>query len=278
MSDPRLIDEIVPFADNGLYGLLTRRSKDPVSGPVLVLLNPGVIPRSGPFRLHVRLARRLAKAGIATFRFDLPGIGDATPDTTVTRMQAVTMALDAVQRHTGVNTFVMGGLCLGADLAWKAALQDPRIVGMLQIDGFARIDYWYYQAWAKDHFRWPPVRALAAIARLAIRRLRPVEEFGREWPARGEERVQLRAMLDRGVKVFALYTGGIAAYFRDPRQFASTYANAADDPQMRFEFWPDCDHVFFAESDRVRLIDAVSTWYESAFHCSRPVERLRVSA
>lgn len=265
MTKPRPQDEIVPLGDSGMFGLLTRAGREPVNGPVLILLNSGVIPRSGPYRLHVRLGHQLAQAGIATFRFDLPGIGDAMPDSQLTRLQTVVMALDALERHTGVRSFVLGGLCIGADLAWSTALEDSRIAGMLLIDGLARTGYWYYRAWARAHFKSPLLQFPAAIAWLVLQRLRSAEVYDREWPVRGQERAQLHTLMERGVRLFALYTGGVSVYFRDARQFASTYAVATDDPRVRFEFWPDCDHIFFTESDRVRLIEAVQDWYLATF-------------
>lgn len=260
-----MIEEIVHLGNSGLFGLLTRSGCEPVQGPVMVLLNPGVIPRSGPFRLHVRMAHQMARRGGATFRFDLPGIGDAMPDTPMTRLQVVVMALDAIEQHTGVRVFVIGGLCLGADLAWTATLHDRRIIGIFQIDGLARIDYWFHLAWAREHFRWSSTRFLAAATRHTFKRFRPAEMFERNWPEPGKERAQLRKLLDRGVRMFVLYTGGITDYFRDPRQFVSTYSKAANDQKVRFAFWPECDHIFFAESDRIRVIDAVTDWYAAEF-------------
>ena len=259
------MDEIIHLGDSGLFGLLSRDSVQPIRGPVMVLINPGVIPRSGPFRLHMRLGRRLAERGIATFRFDLPGIGDTMPSAALTRLEAVSAALDAVQKHTGVSTFVLGGLCLGADLAWTAAVQDPRIVGLLQIDGLARAGYWFHFGWAKRRFPSLPLRSLAAIAHWAMAKLKPQGEFDRDWPAPGMERRQLNILLDRGVQLFALYTGGISDYFRDARQFAATFALPAHQPGVRFEFWSDCDHVFYTEADRLRLIQSVQDWYLNAF-------------
>ena len=46
------------------FGLLSGGDASVQGGTCLLLLNAGFIHRSGPFRLHVRLARRLAQAGI----------------------------------------------------------------------------------------------------------------------------------------------------------------------------------------------------------------------
>jgi hypothetical protein len=65
--------------------------------------------------------------------------------------------------------------------------------------------------------------------------------------------------------VFALYTGGVANYFLHPRQFADTFGNAAADPHVQFQYWPDVDHLFYRPADRARLIDQLCTWTQSRF-------------
>ena len=47
--------------------------------PTLLLLNAGLLHRVGPFRMHVDLARRLARLGFPVFRLDLSGKGDSEP-------------------------------------------------------------------------------------------------------------------------------------------------------------------------------------------------------
>ena len=61
-----------------LVGVLT----PPVEGSpprdrAVVILNSGIIHRVGANRLHVELARELARAGFRVLRFDLSGIGDS---------------------------------------------------------------------------------------------------------------------------------------------------------------------------------------------------------
>src|SRR3546814_8344723 len=56
-----------------LTGILGGEAHDPAA-PILVLPNAGMVPRAGLFRLHIEMSRRL---GVRTFRFDLPGVGEA---------------------------------------------------------------------------------------------------------------------------------------------------------------------------------------------------------
>ena len=73
-----MIEETPLDLGHGLTGVLTRPAQ-PTRRPLWVLLNAGFIPRSGPFRMHVDLARALAAQGFAVLRVDQPGVGDAPP-------------------------------------------------------------------------------------------------------------------------------------------------------------------------------------------------------
>ena len=55
----------------------------------VLICNAGLQAKAGPFRLGVRLARKLTRIGYHVLRFDYPGIGDSegmlkTPDASVT--------------------------------------------------------------------------------------------------------------------------------------------------------------------------------------------------
>ena len=68
--------------NDALVGVYTapacETSRDtPGDAPTVILLNAGVVHRSGPFRLHVEVARRLASLGYPCFRFDLAYLGDS---------------------------------------------------------------------------------------------------------------------------------------------------------------------------------------------------------
>ena len=45
--------------------------------PGVIILNAGLVNRTGPFRMSVELARLLAENGCNVLRFDLSGIGDS---------------------------------------------------------------------------------------------------------------------------------------------------------------------------------------------------------
>jgi pimeloyl-ACP methyl ester carboxylesterase len=259
------MEEIVDLCA-GMFGLLTRPSGTAVPTSICVILvNAGNMHRCGPFRLHVRLARRLAELGYATLRFDVPGVGDSLRRADKPQHEVMLEMLEQIEARTGYRRFVVGGICAGADTSWHMALADPRIVGLFQLDGLARRGLWFLAGRMARGLRKSPAAWLAWLRSLARARSgepQPIlvtPEDLREWPARGSERGQLAAMLGRGVELFALFTGG-TSYLLHPRQFEGTFGPAAQGAAVRFRHWPECDHLFYAESDRERLIEELADW------------------
>ena len=90
---------------------------------------------------------------------------------------------------------------------------------------------------------------------------RMLEDIGmRDWPVLAAARVELGRLVAREVGVFALYTGGAAAYFTHRAQFAATFGAPTAAACVRFEYWPDCDHMFMRVQDRARLLQAIGDW------------------
>ena len=105
----------------------------PSIGVLLVL--GGAQSRAGSHRQCVTLARRLAAAGVACLRFDLPGLGDspglpAAFDETAPQLGC---AIDTLfQRQPGMQRIVLWGLCDGASacLLYVQQVQDTRVAGL----------------------------------------------------------------------------------------------------------------------------------------------------
>ena len=71
-------EQVFQFGPNEtLTGVFTVPEAINTQRPVVLILNAGITHRCGPFRLHVDIARRLARAGFATMRMDLSGLGDS---------------------------------------------------------------------------------------------------------------------------------------------------------------------------------------------------------
>jgi len=137
-----MIERAVQFVEsNTLYGILTEPSGDMEIKPCgVLLLNAGLVHRAGPNRVYVKLARRLTEAGFTVLRFDFSGIGDSPSRTDALPFHeyAVTETQRAMRFLTeskDLDRFVLIGLCTGADVAFRSACADARVVGVVMING-----------------------------------------------------------------------------------------------------------------------------------------------
>ncbi|MGV8940239.1 MAG: alpha/beta fold hydrolase [Lysobacter sp.] len=263
------MDEIVRFGPGQqLVGILSG-SDLAINAPVLVLPSAGVVPRAGPFRLHVELARRLSAHGVRTFRFDVPGVGEAPRIKGCGAQEATLAALECLAENHGAERFVVGGVCSAADLAWSAAASDQRVRGVVLLDGLAFGGPWFRFALIIGVLR-RPIREWFAVARRLLVRSRstePVLSTGdyRDWPSREDARRQFAQLVAEDVHSLWVYTGGFAGVFLHPRQFAWSFGAAARDRRVAMHYWPDCDHTFFARTHRDRLLDTVVNWLGATF-------------
>ena len=246
---------------NQLVGVLTG---DPhaSSSPILVLPSAGLQPSSGPFRLHVELAEQLAEIGIRSFRFDVPGVGEAPRLAGYDDHGATLAALDALQMRHGASSFVVGGICSAADAGWKAAVNDARVTAVLMLDGVTFTGPWYHYAGTLDRLRRIPLEWRRMLKDMGRKRggngLRSADF--RDWPDHPDARRQFSELVARGVNQLWIYTGGFTDQFQHPRQFQWTFGEAARSPCVAMHYWPDCDHTFFARAHRDRLVGTVKTW------------------
>ncbi|MBK8252242.1 MAG: alpha/beta hydrolase [Polyangiaceae bacterium] len=123
------------------FGILTRPAT-PSDKPALVFMNAGSVHHIGPGRAFVRMARKIADLGYPVFRMDLSGIGESPvapnavsnvpypPNATLDAQAAMT----ALEQAGVAKKFILTGLCSGADIAFRAAVIDERVVGAWMIN------------------------------------------------------------------------------------------------------------------------------------------------
>ncbi|MBJ7574531.1 hypothetical protein [Luteimonas sp. MC1828] len=259
------MDEVIDIPGFG-YGILTpaRRRATPVT---LVLLNAGLTHRVGPFRSYVAIARYLATRSVDVFRFDLPRVGDG-PAAGVSVNAMVAAALDALEREVGSRRFVIGGICSAADMAWHIAQHDPRIAGVWLLDGFAHRGRWFRLARVRKALRRPPWQWPGLAWRL-LRGLRPEEGVYaadiaviRDWPEPKAFRRQSTDLLSRGVRILAMYTGGVSKYMLDRRQLDDTFGKSCRHAGLTTTYWPAFDHTLMSPADRDHVLSSLGDWCE----------------
>jgi pimeloyl-ACP methyl ester carboxylesterase len=268
---------IVFGANDGLVGTITAPdAPTAAAGAGFLLFNAGVIHRVGPHRVNVRVARQLAARGIPSIRFDLAGHGDSARLTGEHSFEAqavidIRAAMDALGSAVNVDRFAIFGLCSGAYHGYAASLADDRVVGLLMFDAyryptFKTHAYHYLKGLRERHL----LRRVAGFVRRGAaglgERLRPsagrdiepqpAPELGRVnfIPSKAEFAAGLRLLLDRGVRIAMVYSGGEIRNYNYQNQFRDTFAPFGIGDRIPATFLPDVDHQASTLADQAELI------------------------
>jgi pimeloyl-ACP methyl ester carboxylesterase len=267
-------------SESGLAGILCEPHGGSARGvPGVLLLNAGLDHHVGPNRLNVDLARHLASLGFTSLRFDLSGLGDSEPrrDQRSDEARAIVDVAEAMEflgERRGISGFVVIALCSGVDPAHVVALRHPRVCGAVFMNG-----YEYPTVRSQRRHRILRLRRLvspASYARWLRRRVGPrlggrgrpevgrAPIFVRSYPPVTQFRADLRAMLDRGVKLLFLYTRHHYDFGR-----IGQFADMIDEPRVpdgiEVEYWPGLDHVLTPVAERGRAVRGIGAWALARF-------------
>ena len=151
-----MTEEAITFDCRGerLLGIL-HHAHEPISEIAVVLVVGGPQYRVGSHRQFVLLARALASAGIAVFRFDYRGMGDSTgePRDFEQISDDIRSALDTfTTRLSGLRGTVLFGLCDAATANAFYALGDERVVGQIALNPWVRTSEGEAQAFIKHYY------------------------------------------------------------------------------------------------------------------------------
>jgi hypothetical protein len=261
-----------------LLGVLTEPpAGTPANGRGVVLLNAGLLHRVGPSRLHVQVARRMASQGFQALRFDFSGIGDsdARRDGLAFEQSAVLEVQEAMDYLTGkgVQDFTLWGLCSGADAAFLTAVADARVGGVVQLDG------WVYRTWRYHLHHYPPKLLRANSWRkllpflwhklaAAVRPRAPdaanenvvVSHYSREFPPKAVVEQRLRTLLERRVRLYYLFSGGMPDHINHAAQFKDCFGALALHDLVTVRYEGSAEHMFSALHHQKLVVDSTSEW------------------
>ena len=234
----------------------------------MIIMTPGMLHNTGPFRLHSDIARSLAQQGVSSLRFDLSGIGEslgvgASGKSIERAASEATEAMDYLMQQHNIQQFILFGLCSGADDSIQAALQDKRIKGVIALDGVA------YQT---PKFKFNEALLLARkmlsldkwmnkLHHLTGNNSAPASlAMGsdiREFPETAELACkELQQLVDNDVQLHFIYTGGTEYY-----NYANQFYDMLPDMQWRgtesTRYFSQMDHVVMLCEDRKLLVDHV---------------------
>lgn len=261
-------------ANSGLVGTLSAVAPSP-GGIAGLLFNAGVVPRIGPNRLNVRIARALAANGIPAMRFDISGRGDSAPARGMEsyEQQAVAdirAAMNLLNERTGASRFALMGICSGAENAFHAALADERVVGVTLMDS-------YHYPTLRTHFNRFRRRAdmqggiVRAGSAWLMRRLRGsrnghaqnsvASSFGSIRPTPETFAAQLRKLLDRGVKIDLLFSGSFLETYNYKNQFRDGFGRFGIVDRLNVEYRPDLDHTLSTAAMQRAMVERTTAWF-----------------
>jgi pimeloyl-ACP methyl ester carboxylesterase len=145
IDTPEARERPVIFGANGLFGILCEPRDRLAFGPVMLITNTAGSVHHGDSRLSVRIAREMARRGIASMRIDARGIGDSPPRTAqgpldlVPSIHASTTIEDvgtaaAWLKRKGYHTVISFGICSGAYSALRASLVEPALTAVIAVN------------------------------------------------------------------------------------------------------------------------------------------------
>jgi pimeloyl-ACP methyl ester carboxylesterase len=228
----------------------------------LVLVSAGLTPKRGPFRLYAELARRVARDGVRTLRFDLGGLGDsrseyAAPLEERTRRE-IRAAVDHLIEDYGLEGVVLCGLCSGAEDSFRAAEGDARVKRVVLVDPFA----YRTRGWLWRHVVYRATRRL--LRALGLHRPLGRAQGGRSlvtyrYMGRAESTRILRGLVERDVRVHFVYTGGARETFNHPSQLRAMFSDVAFDGRVTLDHFAHVGHTQLLEADRRTIVEAIAT-------------------
>jgi pimeloyl-ACP methyl ester carboxylesterase len=254
--------------------------------PGVVLLSSGLLHRVGACRMHVRMARALADAGYVSIRFDFAGLGDSDPrrDTLPFEKSGVLETQEAMAVLADkyeVRQFVLAGLCSGADVAFYAAIEDTRVLSIVQLDPFVyRTSRYYFHRYAPRLLRlesWLNILTGKTYIGPALKKAFGKKKaegdeshadeselvqspYVRAFPPREEVATGLRTLIGRGVKLFHIFSGGQDEHFNYQGQYAASFKDVDFKGLLSEKHLPTATHIFTDLRHQAWLDQAMVDW------------------
>lgn len=283
-----IVEQACTFGQNGtLVGVYTPPVARIESKPCAIFITAGLLHHIGPSRLHVQLSRELSAQNVAGLRFDLSGVGDSETsslggyfvDRSVSEIQ---QAMDYLEKNFGHTHFVLLGLCSGADDSLATAQADPRVCGVVLLNGYAyKAGYFLINRFVK--FYAPRLLNLQKLknrfrsigSKLAgtndadAKALAALDDDYRHIPDRLETEQALFKLTEAKTNLLFIYTGSEHDDYTYEGQFFAMFPKLRGSEHVREHYLKQADHTLILQADR----DVISSWVVNWFEQSPFVRR-----
>jgi len=291
-----MVEKIIKFGQSpSLVGVLTVADESLRRNRCVIISNSGLIHKSGPNRLSVKIARQLALQGVHTFRFDFSGMGDSplsenVQDSLDSNITEIRWAMDKITAVTGITSFALYGLCSAAEVSFRASLEDERVSGLILVDGYyqtpelleqilpiasRKCNIRYYRKHLLDYRRWIKVFTGNSQAiswqklwgRLRHRKTpdavaanRPVRTAARPPIDTGIDK--WNELFNRGLAVQLIYSEGSHYVDLYHQSLAAALKLFRRKKLLEYRLIGNADHTFTPVWPQQRLADLVCRWVE----------------
>jgi pimeloyl-ACP methyl ester carboxylesterase len=277
MQSPALESTPIIFGNSGLFGIRTT-PLEPSSSVGLVMLNSGMLPCAGPFRLHVELARAVSSLGFTTVRLDQSGKGESPTRPGISVVESVLLDYDEVMAdlaRQGIQRTILVGMCSGAVDALRIADQRESVVGLVLLDGFVGLTTrWHLQRFATRMRNLITHGPMYTLNRLLVRRRSKADKTASEedspiltdlqnWGAL-DLRPAYANVLRRDARILAIFTHNFFPY-NHAGQLRNFISPKVGDANLEELFFEEADHTYTLPQHRDRLIALVKNWLRTGY-------------
>ena len=273
MQPPDLESAPILFGTGGLFGIRTTPAEQS-GAAALLMLNAGMLPCAGPFRLHVDIARAVGGLGMTSVRLDQSGKGESPARSGVTATESVLRDYDEVfaeLSRSGIEHTIVLGMCSGAVDALRIAEQRHSVVGLVLLDGFVGLTAgWYLHHYAARLGNFLAHGPFARLRRLFVERPPAFDEASssiltdlRNWGTL-DLRPAYTDVLRRNAKILSIFTGDFYPYNHAGQLRKYLGADSAGE-NLDELFFSDADHTYTLTQHREWLVTKVCDWLQSGF-------------
>jgi hypothetical protein len=272
-------EKVAVFGGRGsLVGIVS----EPESGvktdnyPGIIFLNSGLLHRVGPNRLYVNLARNLALAGFMAMRFDLSGMGDSQRMNNLpfeeSAINDTKLAMNFLSETRGIQSFLLIGICSGADIVFQAARIDSRVVGIVMVDGFSFTTPKYIMSsYFKSLLKFRSWKRLISgkseilqfiKAKLTFLHSPDLGDSEPIWPVPNIDDIKggIIILAEKDVDLFFIFSAGGEAHYNFKKIYAKTIESLAELQRIRVKLFENTDHLFSPLYIQESMVKAITGW------------------